>query len=273
MSSGSGASRGSARVTGWRYSSTGSAGPCTRPVPDRDPPTRCMETLPREPRGLEPGEAAEPAAMMWSTAPARICGIPLIAALGDRADRPRVFVLVHNLDRPARPRGREDHAVRGRAAALAVPCRCQYDFLEKTLGVPRSKLHLLLEHVNNRFFSPGPPSPDKTRPLIVGVGLERRDYRTLAQAVSGLDVDIRISGFSYHAAAMTRPGPDAGQHVVPVLLLARPGAALSRCRRRGRAGLSQPVRGRRDDPPGRDGVPASRRGDPLAGPLRLPGAG
>ena len=182
--------------------------------PDRDPPSR----LDRLRSKMFPGSPAA-----WSLArrlsgelgrddvvycAGEDIGVPLVATLGDRADRPRVFVLVHNLDRP---RGRAAAMITRfgrRAAALAAPCRCQYDFLEKTLGVPRSKLHLKVEHVDNRFFSPGPPSPDKARPLIVGVGLERRDYRTLAQAVAGLDVDVRISGFSKHAAAMARSFPD-----------------------------------------------------------------
>ena len=104
------------------------------------------------------------------------------------------------------------------------------------------------------------------------MGLERRDYRTLAQAVSGLDVDIRISGFSYHAAAMARSFPD-------------PMPANMSCRFYSWPDLVQlyrdadvvvaPVFPSRyaagvTTAPGRDGVPASRGGDPLTGPLRLP---
>ena len=186
---------------------------------------------------------------------------------------PRVFVFVHNLDRP---RGRvAARVVRlgGGAAALAACCWWQYDFLRNYLGVPESKLHLLLEHVNNRFFSPGPPSPDKTRPLIVGVGLERRDYRT--------------PGPGDRRPRCERPDQR-------ILLLRRPQrtvAPATRCRPTCRADsipgptwcslyrdadvVVVPVFPSRyaagvNDAPRRRGVPAARRGDPIAGPLRLP---
>jgi len=64
------------------------------------------------------------------------------------------------------------------------------------------------DHTDTRFFSPGSPSIVKKRPLIVSVGLERRDYRTLAGATHDLDVDVRISGFSQDAAAIARTFPD-----------------------------------------------------------------
>jgi glycosyltransferase involved in cell wall biosynthesis len=135
-------------------------------------------------------------------------GIPVAAALGGRADGPRVFVFIHNLDRPRGRAAARFTRLGRRAAALAACCRWQYDFLRDRLGVPESKLHLLLDHIDNRFFTPGPPSPDKTRPVIVGVGLENRDYGTLARATADLDVDVRISGFSGFAAGKRRSFPD-----------------------------------------------------------------
>ena len=44
--------------------------------------------------------------------------------------------------------------------------------------------------------------------MIAGVGLERRDYRTLAAATHDLPVDVRISGFSRFAASAARSFPD-----------------------------------------------------------------
>jgi glycosyltransferase involved in cell wall biosynthesis len=184
------------------------------PDPDRDPPTR-IDRL--RWKLFSPGPAA------WSLGrrlggelgrdDAVFCleestGIPLVAALGGRAVGARVCVFVHT---HARPRGRAAARVTRlgrRAAAFGACCRRQYDFLRDRLGVPESKLHLILEHVDNRFFTPGPPSPGKARPLIIGVGLENRDYRTLARAIADLDVDVRISGFSRYAAAQWRSFPD-----------------------------------------------------------------
>lgn len=50
-----------------------------------------------------------------------------------------------------------------------------------------------------RFFDPAtvPCSPtDTRRPLVVSAGLERRDYRTLAEAIQDLDVDVVIAAAS-----------------------------------------------------------------------------
>ena len=113
MSSGGRASRGWARDMRWRCSFDRLGGTVHAASPDRDPPGR----LDRLRSKVFPGSPAA-----WSLArrlsgelgcddvvycSGEDIGIPLVAALGDRADRPRVFVLVHNLDRP-----------RGRAAAM-----------------------------------------------------------------------------------------------------------------------------------------------------------
>ena len=89
-----------------------------------------------------------------------------------------------------------------------VCCSTQAEFLRDKLKIPEPRIHLVLEHVDNRFFSPGPARPEKERRLIVGVGLEKRDYRTLAQASQDLDVDVRISGFSKYAALLAKSFPD-----------------------------------------------------------------
>ena len=135
-------------------------------------------------------------------------GLPLVALLGNRSTRPKLFLFGHNL---ARRRGRAAARLfhlASRAEALGVCCSTQAEFLQHELRIPESRIHLLLEHVDNRFFSPGPAGPDKVRPLIVGVGLEKRDYRTLAQASHDLDVDVRISGFSHYAALGAKSFPD-----------------------------------------------------------------
>ena len=44
--------------------------------------------------------------------------------------------------------------------------------------------------------------------MIVSVGLEQRDYRTLAAATADMDVDVKISGFSEDAEVLQRSFPD-----------------------------------------------------------------
>ena len=135
-------------------------------------------------------------------------GLPLVALLGKRPKRPKVFLFGHNLARLRCHVAARIFRLASRADGLVVCCSTQAEFLRDKLKIHESRIHLLLEHVDNRFFSPGPASPDKVRPLIVGVGLEKRDYRTLAQASHDLDVDVRISGFSRYAALMAKSFPD-----------------------------------------------------------------
>lgn len=136
-------------------------------------------------------------------------GLPMAAAIGGRGGpRLRLFVFVHNIDRP---RGRAAARATGlarHAAGISACCGWQHDFLRDYLGVPRDRLHLILEHIDDRFFTPGPASAGKARPVIAGVGLENRDYRSLAEATADLDVDVRISGFSPFAATQKRSLPD-----------------------------------------------------------------
>ena len=54
-----------------------------------------------------------------------------------------------------------------------------------------------------QFFKPGPASSEKRRPLLVSAGLERRDYKILADASGDLDLDVAVTGFSTDVAAVT----------------------------------------------------------------------
>jgi glycosyltransferase involved in cell wall biosynthesis len=135
-------------------------------------------------------------------------GIPLAALLGKRSGRPKLFVFGHNItSRRARVVARL-FGIAGRVDGIGVCCSTQAEFLRRDLKIGEDRIHLILEHVDNRFFSPGPAGPDKARPMVVGVGLERRDYRTLAVACQDLDVDVRISGYSRYAKLLARSLPD-----------------------------------------------------------------
>ena len=130
------------------------------------------------------------------------------AAVCAAANRPRLALFVHNLDRP---RGR--FALRWwRAAAkvdLFLACsQRQVEFLRGFLGLPAERVRHVWDHTDTAFFSAGPAAPAKARPLVISVGLEQRDYKTLAIATADLDVDVRISGFSKDAGAMARTFPE-----------------------------------------------------------------
>jgi glycosyltransferase involved in cell wall biosynthesis len=96
-----------------------------------------------------------------------------------------------------------------RSIDLFLACSStQVQFLRSFLHLPEDRARLVWDHTDLRFFSPGPPTPDKRRPIIASVGLEQRDYKTLAAASHDLDVDVRISGFSQDATAMARSFPN-----------------------------------------------------------------
>ena len=135
-------------------------------------------------------------------------GIPVAAVCGQLPNRPKIFVHFHNIDRP---RGRVALKLFGLADKIDVFMACaspQTDFLRSYLPIPESRILLLLDQTDTKFFTPGPVSGDKKRQTVVSVGLEKRDYRLLAAATADLDVDVKISGFSKDAKALSQAFPD-----------------------------------------------------------------
>lgn len=169
--------------------------------------------------GLRSRVAGPPA--MWSLArnvmascepgdvvfcPSEAGGLQLAAIAG--RNRPRIAVFVHNLDRP---RGRAGLKLWNAATKVDLFLACsteQVDFLRRYLHLGDERVQHVWDHTDTQFFTPAAPSAGKRRPLVVSVGLERRDYKTLAAAAHDLDVDIKVSGFSKDAAALARTFPD-----------------------------------------------------------------
>ena len=135
-------------------------------------------------------------------------GLQLAAVAGASRQRARLAVFVHNVDRP---RGRLALRLWKMANTVDLFLACsnrQVEFLRRYLRLEPQRVLHVWDHTDTRFFTPGPPSLEKPRRTIVSVGLEKRDYRTLAAATHDLDVDVRISGFSKDAAAMAQTFPD-----------------------------------------------------------------
>jgi len=124
--------------------------------------------------------------------------LPLAQELMRRGKSTRLVSFGHNLNRP-----------RVRAADLLSGCVRRVDhfhvFTQGALTTP-DRFSLYCEQTDDRFFSPG-EAPSGPRPRIVSVGLERRDYVTLAEAVRGLDAEVRVSAFSSDARAGDRAFP------------------------------------------------------------------
>lgn len=135
-------------------------------------------------------------------------GIPIATLCGAKRNRPKIAVFFHNIDRP---RGHLALKMFGLANRIDLFIACaspQADFLGSYLDLPESRCWVLLDQTDTRFFTPGPPRPDKGRATIASVGLEKRDYRLLAEATSDLDVDVKISGFSKDAIALKQAFPE-----------------------------------------------------------------
>lgn len=120
--------------------------------------------------------------------------------------RPRVAVFVHNVDRPRARLALKLWELDKRIDLFLAVSAVQADFLRSFLGVSDDRVRHIWDHTDTGFFSPG-PAGEKKRPMILSVGLEQRDYKTLAAATHDLDLDVKISGFSKDAAAMARSFP------------------------------------------------------------------
>lgn len=126
-------------------------------------------------------------------------GFPI--AIHCQRNRPKNIVFVHN---PDRLRGRltlKLFKLAKRVDLFMTNTVFKADFLRNYLNLPPEKVYLVAEQTDTQFFTPGPQSPNKTRSIIGSGGLEQRDYITLAKAVTGLDVDVKICAVSPNATA------------------------------------------------------------------------
>lgn len=134
-------------------------------------------------------------------------GIPISACCGNRADRPKIAMFIHNLDRPRGVLSAKLFDLGHRVDLFITNAPAQARFLQQRLGIPTSRIFLLTEHIDTQFFVPGKPNCQTAKPVIASVGLENRDYRTIARATQDLPVDVRISGFSRDAKVLARAFP------------------------------------------------------------------
>lgn len=124
-------------------------------------------------------------------------GLPLALLLKVVFSR-RVLILYSAwLSRPKKAMLLQRFKVHSHLRAIINYSSVQMNYAVSELGVPRKKLHLALQPVDDRFWRPGVASDER---VICSVGWEARDYRTLVEAVKGLEVDVEvaigISGFS-----------------------------------------------------------------------------
>lgn len=91
-----------------------------------------------------------------------------------------------------------------------VYCSWQRDFVVRRFGVPPERVVLTPFMVDSAFFTPGAVVAERRR-MICAVGLERRDYATLVEAVDGLDVEVVIAA----ASPWSRQGDTTRGRTIP----------------------------------------------------------
>jgi glycosyltransferase involved in cell wall biosynthesis len=135
-------------------------------------------------------------------------GLPLAALCSRKKNGAKTVVMVHNLDRPrTRTALRFWPSFRSATIFLSVS-NYQLRFLREHVGIDEGRTLFVPDQTDLQFFRPAPPNQSKKRPLLVSAGLEKRDYAVLAEAVSGLDVDVSLTGFSADSAAGSSRFPD-----------------------------------------------------------------
>jgi glycosyltransferase involved in cell wall biosynthesis len=134
-------------------------------------------------------------------------GLP-VAMLCGGPRRSRVAIMAHSVDSPKKHLALRLFRANRRVSLFIVVCERQAEALRRYLGNRADRVSFVWDQTDTGFFTPGPASPDKRRPVIMSVGLERRDYATLATATADLDLDVRISGYSADTRAMLRAFPE-----------------------------------------------------------------
>jgi hypothetical protein len=135
-------------------------------------------------------------------------GYPLAFYLRNKPRRPKLVVEVHS---PRSPRSRFALKVLNVAESVdlfVATTWAKIDFVRRYAGLPEDQIRSMHEVTDTGFFTPGPVSPDKARPIIGSCGLEQRDYITLATATADMDVDVRICAVSPNATAQKDSFPE-----------------------------------------------------------------
>ncbi|MEB3280522.1 MAG: glycosyltransferase family 4 protein [Lyngbya sp.] len=135
-------------------------------------------------------------------------GFAIATVCGAKVNRPKMAVFVHNADRPRNRLALKLFNLGNRIDLFMTNTKVKADFLQNYLGLPSERVYLVTEQTDSKFFTPGPASADKKRPIIGSGGLEQRDYCTLAEATQDLDLDVKICAVSPNAKVLGDTFPE-----------------------------------------------------------------
>lgn len=134
-------------------------------------------------------------------------GLPVAFLCGGIKDI-HVTIMNHAIDSRKKQLALSLLRAKQRVSVFFAVSKPQVDFLRQYLGLGGDRVKFVWDQTDTQFFSPGPVSADKTRPVVMSVGLERRDYTTLAAATADLDLDVKISGYSADTRVLSRAFPE-----------------------------------------------------------------
>jgi glycosyltransferase involved in cell wall biosynthesis len=125
-------------------------------------------------------------------------GLPLAALLKfTPGGRPRHIMIVHVISEPKKTFFLDWLGVQSCIDRFVTYSRWQQQFILSRWKLVDSRVVWTPFMVDQKFFAPDQVKPGRTvRPQICAVGLERRDYETLLQAVEDLDVHVVIAAAS-----------------------------------------------------------------------------
>ncbi|MEC4816478.1 MAG: glycosyltransferase family 4 protein [Scytonema sp. PMC 1069.18] len=136
-------------------------------------------------------------------------GIPIATLCSSQQKSPKIVVFAHNLNRPRGRVALKLFDVANKIDLFVTTASSQVKFLHDYLKLPEERVYEIpSQPTDTSFFKPGLASQDKQRPMIGSGGLERRDYKTLAEATKDLNVDVKICAFSPNAKKLKRAFPE-----------------------------------------------------------------
>jgi glycosyltransferase involved in cell wall biosynthesis len=109
--------------------------------------------------------------------------------------RPRHLMIVHVLSVPKKLRLMDAFRLHTHIDTFLVYATWQQRFIRERWGIAAGRVVFTPFMVDASFFAPGQVAPQRQE-AICAVGLERRDYPTLMEAVRGLDARVVIAAAS-----------------------------------------------------------------------------
>jgi glycosyltransferase involved in cell wall biosynthesis len=125
-------------------------------------------------------------------------GLPLAALFKlTPGARPRHLMIVHVISEPKKTVFLDWLGVQSAIDRFITYSRWQQRFIEDRWKLGRNRVLWTPFMVDHEFFAPKRVTPNSSaRPQVCAVGLERRDYETLLQAVKDIDVHLVIAAAS-----------------------------------------------------------------------------